>query len=101
MCLLMDNNKQYCPICNNEVRANPRYPNYICHECTRDPTDENGRLLDFYNESLSGGFIAQYRDTKEVRDSHICFIKGIKCYANEARFGGIVIIPCDSMTNEN
>jgi hypothetical protein len=24
---------------------------------------------------------------------HVCYIKGVKCHANEARFGGIVISP--------
>ena len=56
-------------------------------------TDEDGRSLSFSNVSLSGGFAALYRDTHEERDNHVCHIDGIKCWADEARFGGIVIQP--------
>ena len=40
-----------------------------------------------------GGFIAYYADSNqiEIYPSHRCFIDGISCYADEARFGGIVI----------
>jgi len=31
------------------------------------------------------------RETSEPHASHICYIRGIRCYADEARFGGIVI----------
>ncbi len=47
----------------------------------------------FSNESLSGGFIAKYADTGEGRDSHVCFIDGVKCWADEAHMGGIIIQP--------
>ena len=53
--------------------------------------DENGRKLGFGNESFSGGFVAWYTDTNQTRDSHICFIDGIECWADEALMGGIVI----------
>ena len=54
-------------------------------------SDESGRQLEFSNVSLSGGFQAAYADTRELRESHVCFIRGIRCWADEARFGGIVI----------
>jgi hypothetical protein len=54
--------------------------------------------LVFSNETFSGGFIAQYADTGEARDSHVCFVDGVECWADEARFGGIIIQPVeDSM----
>ncbi len=59
-------------------------------------TDEDGRLLTFTNVSLSGGFAALYRDTHEERNSNVCFIDGVECRADEARFGGIVIQPFDA-----
>lgn len=34
---------------------------------------------------------APYQDTDEAYDSHQCFIAGIRCHVDEARFGGIVI----------
>ena len=82
---------QNCPICDSSVPVSERYPNYVCDKCYLRATDEEGRSLSFSNVSLSGGFAAIYRDTHEERDSHICYIDGIKCRADEARFGGIVI----------
>ena len=70
---------------------NPRYPNYVCDDCAKRTCDEENRPLKFYNQSMSGGFVAQYQDTGEERHSHVCFIDGVKCWADEARFGGIVI----------
>jgi hypothetical protein len=52
-----------------------------------------GKELVFCNVSLSGGFEAKYKGTNEIRDSQVCYIQGVKCWANEARFGGIVIQP--------
>lgn len=82
---------QCCPICKNKTSYNPRYPNYICTSYAKDPLDEDGRSLQFSNTSMSGGFEAEYTDTGEAYDSHICFVEGKKCWADEARFGGIVI----------
>lgn len=33
----------------------------------------------------------KFLDTQEAYTSHTCFIDGIECFADEARFGGIVI----------
>lgn len=44
---------------------------------------------------MSGGFEAIVADTKEEYPSHICYIEGVECWADEARFGGIVIQPHD------
>ncbi len=43
------------------------------------------------NESGSCAFVAWCADTNLTRESHICFIKGIKCWADEAHMGGIAI----------
>lgn len=40
---------------------------------------------------MSGGYEAVITDTQEKYPSHICYIEGHKCWADEARFGGIVI----------
>jgi hypothetical protein len=87
----MEENIHNCPVCNVELRYFPRYPNYICKTCAAKATDINGRKLRFMNTDLSGGFRAEYCDTDEVYDSRICYVDGIVCYADEARFGGIVI----------
>ena len=82
---------QNCPICGKELRFNPRHPKYVCSNCAKLATDKAGRKLQFFNYSLSGGFKAVYDDTKAVYDCNVCFINGIECWADEARFGGIVI----------
>jgi len=84
-------NTHFCPICKVALQAYERYPNYICPSCASKATDKHGRLLCFGNINLSGGFEAFYLDNKKKYDSHICYINGIECYADEARFGGIVI----------
>ncbi len=82
---------QICPICTAQVEVSARYPNYVCHECYTLAVDEYGRSLKFSNVSFSGGFIARYADTGEERDNHICYIDGIKCWADEAHMGGTII----------
>ena len=80
-----------CPICNIELKKVERYLRYICQECVSKVTDKTGRGVSFSNVDFSGGFIAIYEDTKEIYNSHICYVEGIKCIADEARFGGIVV----------
>jgi hypothetical protein len=84
---------QKCPICSTPVVFSERYPQYVCDGCFIRATDADSRSLSFSNASLSGGFAAIYRDTHEESNSHICYIDGIKCWADEASFGGIVIKP--------
>ena len=82
---------QRCPICSSEVLPNPRYPRYVCDTCAAKATSPDRRPLTFANESMSGGFVAHYADSGELYASHECLIDGISCFADEARFGGIVI----------
>ena len=82
---------QACPICSTVVPVNPRYPRYLCGSCTIKATSSDGRLLEFGNTGLSGGFAARYADTGEEYSSHECFVGTVKCRADESRFGGIVI----------
>jgi len=83
--------KQFCPICDAEVEVVLRYPNYVCRKCAGKANLADRRKLIFCNKDHSGGFVAFYADTKESYDSHVCFIEGVRCRADEARFGGIVI----------
>jgi len=80
-----------CPICGAPAPASPRYPRRLCPACVLEATDAQGRLLRFSNESMSGGFEARYADTGARHDSHDCFVRGLRCRADEARFGGIVV----------
>ena len=88
-------NEAVCPICHVTLSYNPRYPQYVCNACTMRAQDKNGRRLEFFNTDISGGYTARYADTQEVYTSHECYIDGVSCEAQEAKFGGIVIIPIE------
>ena len=91
-----------CPICFYNVNLFTHiYPKMICINCYNG---NNGKILDsfgnevsFSNIDIYGGFISHHKisngnDTKIVRkEEHTCYINNIKCFASEARFGGIVI----------
>ena len=89
----MEQDTQFCPICSKSVESSARYPRYLCGECASKAKSKDGRLLKFFNADLSGGFIAQYADTGTSYPGHECYIDEIPCFADEARFGGIVIQP--------
>ena len=80
-----------CPICQKELESVPRYPNYLCSDCVKKAKDKDGRALGFSNIGMSGGFQAHYKDSDEEYKSHQCFVEGVECYANEAKFGGVVL----------
>jgi len=87
---------QNCPICKAEVKPNPRYPRYVCRACYAKASSADGRQIEFFNTHMSGGYTANFVDSQEHYASHECFIDGIRCYADEARFGGIVIQPVET-----
>lgn len=82
---------QACPVCGSSLEPQSRYPRYACEGCTSRACSADGRPLTFANEGFDGGYVARYADTGEPYDSHDCWIDGVACYADEARFGGIVI----------
>lgn len=77
------------------MEPNARYPRYLCRECASGASDKSGKKLEFGNTDLSGGFEAVYADTGKKYQSHECFVKGMRCWADEARFGGVVIEALD------
>lgn len=85
--------KYTCPICGVELDFIERYPRYICSKCASLASDIDGNGISFFNEDLSGGITGIYTDTGKPYNGNLCFIKGVKCRADEARFGGIVIQP--------
>ena len=89
-----------CPICTTPVPHLERYPRAVCGACYDKACDDRGRKLNFYNVSMSGGFEAIVADTKAEHPSHICYIEGVECWADEARFGGIVVQPHDGQPFE-
>ena len=82
---------QICPICQESVDRNPRYPKYVCSKCQHDygVKTKEGLPIEFFNVDISGGFVSEVNGVKG--EEHECYIKNVKCIANEARFGGIVI----------
>jgi hypothetical protein len=82
-----------CPLCTAPVRHWERYPRAICEQCVGKACDSQGQQLSFRNIDISGGFEASVADTQEQYPGHVCFIEGVECWADEARFCGIVIQP--------
>jgi hypothetical protein len=87
----------HCPVCGREQPPVRRYPDYLCASCVARAVSEDGRPLAFYNVSISGGFVAKFADTDELADeptiTHIAYVDGVRCWADEARMGGIVLRP--------
>lgn len=86
---------QECPICGSDLPRNGRYPKMLCGDCMDQATDELGRRIEFANFDATGGFQAFYVHTGEPYRDHVCFVRGVRCCAHEAHFGGIVIQPID------
>ena len=78
-----------CPICNNLRFTTSRYPKKICSNCEELTVTENNEKIRFFNIDNTGGFLSIVNN--HHGNIHECYINNIKCYADEARFGGIVI----------
>lgn len=80
---------------------NERYPDALCWGCVDRATDAGGRRVSLHNATLLGGFAASHRDDdsacESVTRSNVVHIDGLEFYANEARFGGVVVRPMSSM----
>lgn len=88
---------QSCPVCSASVSASPRYPNYLCGKCADKAVDASGKALDFFNQSMGGGFEARFKNdgsiAADVTENHIVYVEGTRVRADEAYFGGIVLVP--------
>ena len=80
-----------CPICSQPVQYWERYPGLLCQECSKRTTDKNGTRVSHYNVSFSGGCYGVYDEGKETYMDPYCYVDGVKCIADEHRFGGIVV----------
>jgi hypothetical protein len=83
--------KYPCPICSSETMFSQRYPLAVCHKCSNKTATINGDSMSYYNTSPFGGFEGINEKTKIKTTDSLCYIDGHKCYAQEARFGGIVV----------
>ena len=88
-----------CPICANQYTRYERYPRSICGSCAQSVIkDVDGHTVTFENIDWSGGFQSIHvGEGNQIikKEEHVCFVNGIKCWADEARFGGIVIQTMD------
>lgn len=86
--------QQHCPICNRYKKYSERYPDYVCKKCVGLASDKTGDLIGFYNITESGhGCQGKYLDDDRLYRGTVCYIKNIKCTADEHYLGGIVIRP--------
>ena len=85
-----------CPVCGVEQPALSRYPGHVCRDCVARASTEDGRRLTLVNTTAEGtGFAARYADTgelcEEVTLTHVVYVDGVRCRADEARIGGVVV----------
>ena len=83
-----------CPVCNNVHETLARYPMAVCNQCLNiyKVYNSRGNPVCFGNISLSGGFYSKDLKTGEMfYDDHLCYVNNVECFADEARFGGIVV----------
>lgn len=98
----MSNEHQKCPICKQEIILNQRYVDLICLDCVAQAVNENKIPVTFCNTNLDGsGFKAIVKEKNLFniifnlisKQPHVCYINGVKCWADEAYMGGIVVRP--------
>lgn len=82
---------QNCPVCGRDVKPNPRYPRYVCASCVKRATDTKGESVEFFQTGPLGLLAGRYAASGEPYISYDCVIDGVECWAEEARFGGIVV----------
>lgn len=91
-----------CPICGREQPPLPRYPDYLCRDCVARAATADGRRLTLTNTSEAGGFAARYADSGELAAeetvTHVVYVDGVRCRADEGRVGGVVVRPAPEET---
>jgi len=65
--------EQNCPICNEVVKQNTSYPNYVCRDCRADGI--------FIDEDGERNLILDTEINIHGNDFVICWVKGHKCKA--------------------
>ena len=89
----MEEENQPCGICKEDTIKCLQHPKYVCRKCLRiyPILNEKGLEVEFYNVSWIGGFTCKIKETNETSKEHICYINNVKCWADEYRYGGIMI----------
>jgi len=91
-----------CPICKEPEKMLLRYQNMVCSNCLQTgiwANKEQTQQIQFTNNELNGGFSSIINNN--CIKQHTCYIRGKECYADEAKFGGIIIqcFDTDEFTN--
>jgi hypothetical protein len=98
---MSDEPKHFCPGCGLEQRRFDRYPWYFCGQCLATAEDGTGRRLVFGNASFGGGLRWGYEDDRSRFDDTatlvLCQIRKRRVAVHEARFGGVVAEPLNSV----
>ena len=94
-------NETPCPTCGSTIEHFERYPNYICGNCVAKLVDVNGVPIRFENQSLLGTGIIALLLNPATGDYDLpdqissmtgeAFCNGLRCVAEEARFGGVIV----------
>lgn len=89
-----------CPVCGRPTGHDDRYRAAVCAACRQRTSDRDGRRVIGHNEGLAGGLIVFYAESPsgpqteiagDVLDTGRCWIDGIACTIEAARFGGVVV----------
>ncbi len=80
-----------CPICGAGKLLVPRYPTQLCWPCVLEAVDEKGRPVRFYNTDFMGFGCERVDDEGKRVETGACLVRGVRCLAAEAYFGGIVV----------
>jgi predicted RNA-binding Zn-ribbon protein involved in translation (DUF1610 family) len=94
--------QQHCSTCNAYVKFSSRYPTYVCQRCIKKAIDKKGRHVQFFNSDQIGrACIGRYIDNGNEYHTNYCWINGVKCKAEEAYLGGIVVYPVESRKTQS
>lgn len=90
-----------CPICKGTNQCSARYPDSVCDTClsTYGTKTKDGKDIQFGNACMTGGVYIVIEGKEN--DTSLCYVNGVQCYAEEARFGGIVIRPSNISLKKN
>jgi hypothetical protein len=85
-----------CPICGQLAYGSERYPHRLCPACEDEATDAAGRPVIFIGDMVSGlggEFHGLYAEDRSPYAGFDCFVRGVRCRAEEHRLGGVVLQP--------
>ena len=88
--------EQPCPRCGNAVTQSDRYPEYLCAACESLATDADGASVQGFNATPLGGFMLRWPGGEHpdlVGGGAWVWIDGTRWWADEARFGGTLMVP--------